>query len=147
MNEPEGPNWFPRAPWRSSSARSASRRAADATPRRGPSLQARFGYGAAAHLAVAVRPVIKSSNGAVDLDKVRASLADQRTDLRALEGDGRSLWVVLVIGVGVEGGGHHRVVVGGQGGQASHHQGTLVAEKRLRVRHPPSLPSLTDIAN
>ena len=44
-------------------------------------------------------------------------LAHERADLGALEGDGRALGVVLVVGVGVEGGRHDGVVVAGQAGQ------------------------------
>ena len=56
---------------------------------------------AAALLAGAVGPVVEPGPGRVDLGELVPGVLHERADLRALEGDGRALRVVLVVGVGV----------------------------------------------
>ena len=63
-----------------------------------------------------------------------AHLRDERPDLRALEGDGRALRVVLVVGVGVERRRDHGVVVGGQARQPLEGELALGREPLAGVR-------------
>ncbi len=122
---------------------SGSGRAADAPPSRGPSLQSGFRYGAAARLTGAVGPDGKPSHRALDLREMETRLRDERADLRPFEGDCRALWVVLVVGVGVERRGDDGVVVVGQRGQAGDDHCPLRLEQGAQVVplvHPARVP-------
>ena len=72
-------------------------RARDASPARGSGGEAFGGDGAATQLAGAVGPLTEPDDCVVDLDEVRACVAEEGSDLLPLEGDGVALGVVLVV--------------------------------------------------
>lgn len=100
------------------SSAALTRRAADARPCRGQGVEPGLADGLVAALAHPVRPRLEAGECGLHLGQVVAHLLDQRTDLRALERDGVALGVMLVVGVGVEGGRHDVVEVAGQARQA-----------------------------
>ena len=100
--------------------------------------------GGPAALAHAVRPVRHTSERGVHLGQVAAHLTDEGADLRALEGDRGALGVVLVVGVGVERGGHHGVVVAGEARQPRLRLRALVGEPSSYVLHPAIVAHATD---
>ena len=71
-------------------------------------------------------------------------LAHQRADLGALEGDGRALGVVLVVGVGVEGGRDDGVVVAGQPGQSRERLPALARQASSYLVHGPIVADASD---
>ena len=112
--------------------------APDAQPRSRQRLEPLLADGGPAALAHAVRPVGDTSERSVHLGQMPTHLTDERADLRALEGDRGALRVVLVVGVGVERGGHDGVVVAGQARQPRLRLLALVGQPSSYVSTPPS---------
>ena len=99
-------------------------------------------YRLAAPITVPVCAALQALDCRLNLSQVTLGLPHERCNLRPLEGDRRTLRIVLVIGVAVTGGCHHLIEVAGQCREALEGQSSLLLKELVNPVHPSMVTAL-----